>query len=207
MLRRNAPRLAISTGQFGGVGNCLKHLLFPRIFSQGMPAAAAQRVERMSRNLQAVKQNKVDLRQLLALPIYDPAHPYYVEKPWEMYFKQEQPPEVSSTIGKLRKAESLGLRESAQYDQVGLFNDDTTTEAHFVVRQAVRRLPKDQRQWRNRRVTVALMLHSSGGLGHLPVQYWLNPADDVSYMMGYALMASDEWEEKWGFMAGEQTAF
>jgi len=207
MLRSTSSRLMVGTGMGGGFGTFVKHLAVPQVFRQAMPAAAAQRIERAARNLQAVKENKVDLRQLLALPVYDPAHPYYVQKPWEAYFKQEQPPEASSTVGKLRKLESLGLREMSLYDQVGLFNDDLISEWYWACRQAVRRLPMDQRQWRQRRVSVSHLFIGGGQAGHLPQQYWLHPADDVSFLYGYVLMASDEWEEKWGFMAGEQTSF
>eukprot|EP01062_Namystynia_karyoxenos_P063634 TRINITY_DN5644_c0_g1_i1.p2 TRINITY_DN5644_c0_g1~~TRINITY_DN5644_c0_g1_i1.p2 ORF type:complete len:208 (+),score=81.78 TRINITY_DN5644_c0_g1_i1:101-724(+) len=207
MMRHTAPKLMSGACVNGGVGIFVKHLFLPRIFRSSMPAASAQRIERMSRNLQAVKQNKVDLRQLLALPVYDPAHPYYVEKPWEVYFKQEQPPEATSFVGKLRKSESLGLRELCCVDQGGLFNDDTLSEWFFTVRQAVRRLPMDQRQWRQRRTTVFHMIMGGGGLGHLPMQYWVHPVDDVAYIQGYALMANDEWEEKYGFMAGEEITF
>eukprot|EP00756_Hemistasia_phaeocysticola_P027661 Hpha_TRINITY_DN16129_c0_g6::TRINITY_DN16129_c0_g6_i1::g.8352::m.8352/K00417/QCR7, UQCRB; ubiquinol-cytochrome c reductase subunit 7 len=207
MLRSTGSRLMVGTGMGGGLGTFIKHLAVPQIFRQAMPAAAAQRIERAARNLQAVKENKVDLRQLLALPVYDPAHPYYVAKPWEAYFKQEAPPEATSTVGKLRKIESLGLREMAVYDQVGLFNDDLISEWFWAARQAVKRLPMDQRKWRQRRVSVSHLLIGGGQVGHLPPQYWVHPADDVSFLYGYVLMASDEWEEKWGFMAGEQTSF
>eukprot|EP01063_Lacrimia_lanifica_P020797 TRINITY_DN28085_c0_g1_i1.p1 TRINITY_DN28085_c0_g1~~TRINITY_DN28085_c0_g1_i1.p1 ORF type:complete len:199 (+),score=84.69 TRINITY_DN28085_c0_g1_i1:55-651(+) len=191
----------------GGIALLVKHFCIPSTFRGIQTAVAAQRVERMARNLQAVKQNKVDLRQLLALPVYDPAHPYYLEKPWEVYFKSEQPPEAKSGKGQLRKAEVLTHRAGTCADQVGLFHDDLFSEWHWAVRMAVRRLPMDQRNWRERRNNTAHLLEGSGGLGAMPEQYWLEPADDVAYLAPYVKMASDEMEEKWGFMAGEENTY
>eukprot|EP01059_Diplonema_ambulator_P026635 TRINITY_DN44005_c0_g1_i1.p1 TRINITY_DN44005_c0_g1~~TRINITY_DN44005_c0_g1_i1.p1 ORF type:complete len:199 (+),score=60.32 TRINITY_DN44005_c0_g1_i1:59-655(+) len=191
----------------GGLAMLATHYFLPSALRGNVAAAAAQRVERMAKNLQAVKQNKVDLRQLLALPVYDPAHPYYLEKPWEVYFKNEQPPVAKSTTGQLRKVECLTIRASTCADHVGLFQDDLSTEWMWATRMAIRRLPKDQREWRERRTITAHLLEGSGGVGHLPTQYWLHPADDVAYLQPYISMASDEMEEKWGFMAGEENCY
>ncbi|KAJ9453012.1 hypothetical protein DIPPA_00960 [Diplonema papillatum] len=191
----------------GGLSTILYHFFLPSAFRGVAGAVATQRVERMARNLQAVKQNKVDLKQLLALPVYDPAHPYYLEKPWEVYFKSEKPPEATSTKGELRKMECLTIRDHTTADQVGLFSDDLYSEWLFAVRMAMRRLPKDQLAWRERRTSTSQMLEGSGGIGHLPLEYWLHPADDVAYLAGYVKMASDEMEEKWGFMAGEENTY
>eukprot|EP00754_Rhynchopus_humris_P019962 Rhum_TRINITY_DN14673_c12_g2::Rhum_TRINITY_DN14673_c12_g2_i1::g.108170::m.108170 len=167
-------------------------------------AVAAQRVERHARNLQAVKQNKVDLRSLLALPVYDPAHPYYLEKPWEVYFKAEQPAEAATTQGKLHRWEALTQRENRQHDIKGCLHDDLESEWHWSVRVAVKRLPKEQKIWRQRRIGTANRLCGPGGYQELPSQYWIHPSDDVAYLSQYINMASDEAEEKWGFMAGEE---
>lgn len=191
----------------GGISALFYHFFTPGTFRGVQTAIAARRVEKMARNLQAVKQNKVDLRQLLALPVYDPAHPYYLEKPWEVYFKSEQPPEAKTAKGQLRKKEVMIIRDSLTTDQVGLFHDDLYSEWHWAVRMAVRRLPKDQHQWRERRNSSAHLLEGSGGIGQLPQEYWLEPADDVAYLQPYIRMASDEMEEKWGFMAGEENCY
>ena len=155
--------------------------------------------------MQAVKQNKVDLANLLALPVYDPAHPYYMEHAWESYFKQEQAPEAKSTKGELRKLESLTLRAGTTAEQSGLLSDDSWSEWFWAVRTAVRRLPNDQLVWRANRISTSHLLECSGGYGHLPEKYWVHPSDDVGYLTGYVKMVSDEAEEKWGFMSGEKT--
>eukprot|EP01064_Diplonema_japonicum_P025414 TRINITY_DN36835_c0_g1_i1.p1 TRINITY_DN36835_c0_g1~~TRINITY_DN36835_c0_g1_i1.p1 ORF type:complete len:198 (+),score=69.81 TRINITY_DN36835_c0_g1_i1:62-655(+) len=197
----------MSSSMNGGLANLAYHFFVPMSFRSNMAAAAAQRVERMAKNLQAVKQNKVDLRQLLALPVYDPAHPYYLEKAWEVYFKNEQPPEAKSTTGQMRKFETLTFRGSMMADQTGLYADDLFSEWMWAVRIAVRRLPRDQKEWRERRVQTSHLLEGSGGIGHLPIEYWLHPADDVAYLQPYVNMANDEMEEKWGFMAGEENCY
>ena len=186
-----------------------KTIYIPQIqaFRSTWQAVAAQRVEGHARNLQAVKANKVDIRQLLALPVYDPAHPYYLEKPWEVYFKADAPPEASSTKGKLHKLETMTVRENEQYDQVGMLHDDAYTEWFFAVRQGVRRLPKDQHSWRERRCFTANHVSGGSGVAMIPEEYWTHPSDDVSYLAPYVKMASDEHEEKWGFMAGEDNCY
>eukprot|EP01061_Rhynchopus_euleeides_P023414 TRINITY_DN38109_c0_g1_i1.p1 TRINITY_DN38109_c0_g1~~TRINITY_DN38109_c0_g1_i1.p1 ORF type:complete len:221 (+),score=88.35 TRINITY_DN38109_c0_g1_i1:70-663(+) len=191
----------------GGLATIAYHAALPQAFRSTHQAVAAQRVERHARNLQAVKQNKVDLRQLLALPVYDPAHPYYLEKPWEVYFKADAPPEATSFKGNMRKWEVMTTRENEMYEQTGLLFDDCYTEWFFAVRQGVRRLPKDQAAWRERRTNVSIQSSGSGGVGIIPTQYWVHPSDDVSYLAPYIKMASDENEEKWGFMAGEENIY
>ncbi len=203
MLRKSGQQLQIQ-GVWSGFAMPIAQFLAPGLIRDALAVQNTYKVERGIRLQTIVKANKVDLRALLALPVTDPAHPYKAEYPWEKV-ASHMDHRNSTLYGKIYRAKVLAAYESCYYHRFGAYMDDMLDRAGWHGRAAMMRCPAKIIVHGHRRVQRANSLNKK--FLFLPKVNWVKPTDNTKFFNPYMTMILDEWEEKWGFFAGQEVEF
>ena len=153
----------------------------------------------------ALKANKVDIRNLLALPVTDNAHPYKMEYPWERLTTVLADPRELNTYTKWYRKKTHAIYDTFQWHKWGVFADDMVNMKGWWSRAARTRAPQEQIVHGDRRVTR--MRWARDRYIYDDQKKWVHPVDNVPFFGPYILMVADEWEEKWGFFAGSDVEY
>lgn len=191
-------------GHWSGFRYYLCHFLYPNIYREYLAVQNAHKVERGLRLQTALKANKVDLRALLALPVTDGAHPYKLEYPWEKACGATDPKSLT-LYGRWYRSKVLAFYEGLQIHKWGMTQDDLIQCRGWWSRASRTRTPKTQLIHCDRRVMRGRVLKDK--YIYLDKKHWVNPVDNVAWMGPYVIMVADEWEEKWGFFAGQEVEY
>uniref|UniRef100_A0A7S1M5R3 Uncharacterized protein n=1 Tax=Neobodo designis TaxID=312471 RepID=A0A7S1M5R3_NEODS len=186
-------------GQHATVRILAGALIAPAYARNTMAIENASKVERGVRLQTALKANKVDLRHLLALPATDPAHPYKTEYPWEKLMIRADPRQMTM-YGKWYYNRVFALYEIIQQHRQGVYYDDMINLKGWWSRAARTRCPKPQVVHMDRRVLRYRDLKEKWLYDKK--ENWVSPVDNTGFYAPYCTMVADEWEEKWGFFAG-----
>ena len=203
MLKRSQKQLTLG-GVFQGFNYFTTMYLTPFVFREQMATNNAHKVERGLRLQTAIKANKVDIRALLALPVTDPAHPYKAEHFWEKCATHVDS-RSATLFGKYYKAKVLAQYEQCQMHKFGMYWDDVQHREGWFHRAARTRAPQllvvhsDRRAFRGRNWGFKYL--------YMPKDQWVRPSENTPFLKPYTTMVLDEWEEKWGFFAGQDTEF
>jgi ubiquinol-cytochrome c reductase subunit 7 len=191
-------------GAYAGARYFFFQLAHPAGLREELSLNNASKVERGVRLQTALKANKVDIRTLLALPVTDSAHPYKAEYPWEkvaarMSGKHE------TAYGRWYRGKILAFYEALQHHRWGLFTDDVINARGWWNRAARTRMPQqlvihmDRRVYRGRSFKDKYLYDKK--------ENWTKPSDNTPFFSPYITMIVDEWEEKWGFFAGQDVEY
>ncbi|RNF01459.1 ubiquinol-cytochrome c reductase subunit 7 [Trypanosoma rangeli] len=202
MMRPTAPRY-MAQGIWAGFRYYFGHFFYPNMYREFLSVQNAHKVERALRIQSAIKANKVDYRALLALPVTDHAHPYKMEYPWEKVIHTDY--RDLSMYGKWYASKIMCFYEGLQYHKYGCLQDDLINAHGWWNRAARTRAPQDKVIHGDRRVMRARVLRDK--YIYEPKSRWVHPIDNVAYFGPYVMMVCDEWEEKWGFFAGQEVEY
>ena len=202
MFRQTSTNL-LASGPGGGLALWLGHMMYPQMYKDQLALNQTHKVERALRLRTALKANKVDLRSLLALPVQDHAHPYKQEYPWEKCVLQDD--RTLSSYGKFYKLKTMALYEVILFHKFGVMVDDMASTRGWFARAARTRAPKVQIIHGDRRVMRGRVMKDK--YVYEPKKKWVQPVDNTAYITPYLAMCADEWEEKWGFFAGQTVEY
>jgi ubiquinol-cytochrome c reductase subunit 7 len=189
---------------FAGMRYTIAHFFYPNMYREFLSVQNAHKVERGARLTTALKANKVDIRSLLALPVVDSAHPYRMEYPWEKVVAVMDP-KALTFYGSWYRAKTLAFYENLMLHKFGLMSDDMIQVRGWWARAARTRMPQRTLIDADRRVMRGRVLKDKYLFDKKTK--WVQPVDNVPYMGPYVMMVADEWEEKWGFFAGQEVEY
>ena len=201
-MRRTTSNLYMQ-GMFPGLRMVLGVFVAPNVNREFLSLNNAHKVERHVRIQNAIKANKIDFRALLALPVTDYAHPYKLEYPWERVVQCDA--RALSGYGKWYVRKLQVFYETLQYHKWGCTQDDLIPLRSWWVRAARTRSPQVQIVHMDRRVNRARAMKDK--YLYEPKARWVHPIDNTAFFLPYCIMCADEWEEKWGFFAGQETEY
>jgi ubiquinol-cytochrome c reductase subunit 7 len=201
-MRRSTPNLYMQ-GIWSGFRQVLAVYIAPGMNREYMSLNMAKKIERHVRIQNAIKANKIDFRALLALPVSDYAHPYKQEYPWERVIQSDI--RTLSGYGKWYATKMMVFYETLQFHKWGCTQDDLIPLRSWWVRAARTRSPQLQIVHMDRRVNRARMMKDK--YLYEPKSRWVHPIDNTAFFSPYCLMVADEWEEKWGFFAGQEVEY
>eukprot|EP00658_Telonema_sp_P-2_P044607 TRINITY_DN324_c0_g1_i3.p2 TRINITY_DN324_c0_g1~~TRINITY_DN324_c0_g1_i3.p2 ORF type:complete len:202 (+),score=68.23 TRINITY_DN324_c0_g1_i3:41-646(+) len=200
---RATPQLHTAQGIWAGMRYYMGHFFYPNMYREFLSIQNAHKVERGVRLQTAIKANKVDFRALLALPVTDHAHPYKMEYPWEKVISADS--RDLSMYGKWYSSKILSFYESNQHHKFGVMMDDMVNARGWWNRAARTRCPIDKVVHADRRVMRYRILKDK--YIYEDKSNWVHPIDNVAWFGPYIMMVADEWEEKWGFFAGQEIEY
>eukprot|EP00013_Stygamoeba_regulata_P007535 CAMPEP_0177642650 /NCGR_PEP_ID=MMETSP0447-20121125/7704_1 /TAXON_ID=0 /ORGANISM="Stygamoeba regulata, Strain BSH-02190019" /LENGTH=110 /DNA_ID=CAMNT_0019144831 /DNA_START=23 /DNA_END=355 /DNA_ORIENTATION=- len=87
-------------------------------------------------------------------------------------------------------------RQLSGYRKYGLLRHDLLLDNNFVM-EAVRRLPAEQLEARNRRINRAMHLNMKNEI--LPKEEWTKPEEDLDYLAPYMFEVIREHQERTTF--------
>ena len=198
------PTLHFAQGHWSGFRFWLAHFFYPNMYREYLSVQNAHKVERGIRLNAALKANKVDIRTLLALPVTDSAHPYRMEYPWEKVVATMDPKSLT-LYGKWYRAKIMAFYENLQTHKYGLMQDDLIQVKGWWARASRTRTPQATLIDGDRRVMRGRVLKDK--YLYDKKEKWVQPVDNVAWMGPYVMMVADEWEEKWGFFAGQEVEY
>ena len=190
-------------GTHAGARYMFGQFFYPNMFREYLSVQNAHKVERGLRLQTAIKANKIDFRALLALPVTDHAHPYKMEFPWEKTARQDT--RALSGYGKYYANKVACFYDAIELHKFGICQDDMTSARGWWNRAARTRCPTDKIVHGDRRVVRGRILRDKYIFD--PKSKWVQPSDNTCWLGPYILMISDEWEEKWGFFAGQEVEY
>ena len=191
-------------GHYAPLKYLLAQTVMPGLMRDQLALQNASKVERGVRLQTALKANKVDIRHLLALPATDAAHPYKTEYPWEKLAIRADPRDMTF-YGKWYHAKIFSVYEWLQYHRWGMYHDDLITAKGWWNRAARTRAPRTQVLHMDRRVYRGRSIRDKYLYDRK--ENWVAPVDNTGFFAAYCTMVSDEWEEKWGFFAGQSVEY
>mgnify|MGYP001598133938 CR=1 FL=1 len=203
MLRRTQPK-HLAQGLSAGFRYWIAHFVYPNMYREYLSVQNAHKVERGVRIQTALKANKIDIRSLLALPVTDSAHPYRQEFPWEKVYSSMDPKTLTA-YGKWYRLKVLALYECTLFHKFGIMQEDMIQLRGWWNRAARTRAPQEKLIHCDRRVMRGRVMKDKYIFE--PKERWIHPVDNVSWMGPYCIMVADEWEEKWGFFAGQEVEY
>lgn len=195
--------LHMAQGIWAGMRYYIGHFVYPNMYREFLSVQNAHKVERAVRIQTAIKANKIDFRSLLALPVTDHAHPYKMEYPWEKVIQSDT--RDLSGYGKWYANKIMCFYEGLQFHKYGCLQDDLVNARGWWNRAARTRAPQDKIVHGDRRVMRARVLKDK--YIYEDKARWVHPIDNVAYFGPYIIMVADEWEEKWGFFAGQEVEY
>lgn len=201
---RTSQKALYNHGHFSGLRYWFAHFFYPNMYRDFLAVQNAHKVERGVRLQTALKANKVDIRALLAMPVTDSAHPYKMEFPWEKVYRSMDSGS-SSLYGKWYKAKILSFYEGLQLHRYGIHQDDMVNLKGWWNRAARTRAPQEKIVHSDRRSMRARMLRDK--YLYDKKERWVHPVDNTPWFGPYVIMVCDEWEEKWGFFAGQEADY
>ena len=203
MLRKTQSNLFLQ-GHFSGVRFTLMQMFTPGMFKDYLAINNAHKVERGLRVQTGIKANKIDIRTLLALPVTDSAHPYCMEYPWEkLVWARGQ--SAATMYQKWYVNKIMMLYAICLQHKLGCLEDDYINLRGWFNRAARTRSPQQLIIHADRRVNRSRVMRFQWNF--LPKDKWVRPCDNVSWYRPYIIMVVDEWEEKWGFFAGQTVEY
>ena len=201
---RKTNALQYNHGHWSGFRYWVAHFCYPQMYREYLSVQNAHKVERGVRLQTALKANKVDIRALLALPVTDTAHPYKMEYPWEkVYATMDQ--KSSTPYGRWYRQKVLCFYEGLQLHKFGLCQDDMVNLRGWWNRAARTRAPIEKICHSDRRSMRARMMKDK--YIYDAKSRWVHPVDNTPWCGPYIMMVADEWEEKWGFFAGQEVEY
>jgi ubiquinol-cytochrome c reductase subunit 7 len=207
MMRKSAP-LAFPQS-FGSMLMPMMHFVCPSYFKDRKAVINTHKVERGLRIRTALKANKIDIRNLLALPVTDHAHPYKNEFNWERFYRggdmQMTALNNMSAYGRWFRKKWMVLYELCLYHRFGAMMEDIISARGWYHRAARTRLPGVEVVHMDRRVTRYRWMRDR--FIYDKKQHWVHPADNIMFFSPYIFMIVDEWEEKWGYFAGQEIEY
>jgi len=203
MLKRTSCN-AFTHGTSMMVGGHLTLALAPNMYRDQQAVNLTHKIERHMRLQTALKANKVDIRDLLALPVTDTAHPYKLEYPWEKLYSYN-PSGATAFWGKWYATKIKSFHEWNVWHYWGVGVDDMLCHKVWWGRATRTRAPQDKIVHSDRRVVKAKA--NKFHFQQEPKHRWCHPVDNVAWLVPYSFMVVDEWEEKWGFFAGAETEY
>jgi ubiquinol-cytochrome c reductase subunit 7 len=192
-------------GHYSGMRYQIAHWFFPQMYREYLSVQNAHKVERGVRLQTALKANKVDVRNLLALPVTDTAHPYKMEYPWEKCYAIGGAKNQMTPYGRWYHTKILCFYEGLQLHKFGIGQDDMVQLKGWWNRAARTRAPIEKICHSDRRSMRARMMKDK--YIYDKKSRWMHPVDNVAWFGPYVVMVADEWEEKWGFFAGQETEY
>lgn len=95
--------------------------------------------------------------------------------------------------------------EGQQLHKYGVMWDDMVNARGWWNRAARTRCPNDKVVHGDRRVMRCRVLKDK--YIYEQKDRWVHPIDNVCWFGPYIMMVADEWEEKWGFFAGQEVEY
>ena len=191
-------------GSHAGARYFVAQVFAPNLIRDELALQNTQKVERGVRLQTALKANKVDLRSLLALPVTDPAHPYRSEFPWEKAVARMDS-RAGSMYSKWYKTKTMASYEAGMYHKFGVYVDDRINARGWWNRAARTRAPQVLVNHMDRRIVRGR--HLKDKYLYARKEEWVSPVDNTAFFSPYCTMVADEWEEKWGFFAGQEVEY
>ena len=205
MLKRTSQAQMPHMGAYAGARYWIAHFFYPNLYREYLSIQQARKVERHLRLQGALKANKLDIRNLLVLPVTDHAHPYKMEFPWERLYQEGSDPRGMTTYGKWYRTKIDCVYDAWQWHKFGVYVDDMVNARGWWNRAARTRCPREHTIHADRR--VLRMRWAKDRYIFDPKPKWVHPADNTPFFGPYILMVADEWEEKWGFFAGAEVEY
>jgi ubiquinol-cytochrome c reductase subunit 7 len=203
---KSTPLTAFTHGAINPLRSHYYLVLAPGYYKDYQAINTSHKVERHLRLQNALKANKVDIRNLLALPVTDNAHPYRIEYAWEKIYKASPNKNGMTSYAKFYQAKVRSLHELFYWNRWGIGTDDLIGPGKAWWGRAARtRAPIEKCVHSDRK-----MLRAKAHRFHYyyePKHRWMHPVDNVAWYTPYLFMVIDEWEEKWGFFSGMETEY